>query len=289
MKTIDLRELEKLNMLKLNIRRSMSQSEGLRRSSAKGRSAEFSGYREYIPGDDMRYVDWNAYARLDKLYIKEFMEEKEGRVNIFLDTSQSMEFGEKLKSTLMAELAESISYIAGLGRDSVFVSDLGNPANTLKVPTGTNGVAVLKKWLEGIQPQGRIDIMKSLRSAIKGNGGVAFILSDFMDEGFLGAEEEVLKLFAYHNMKVTLLQILSREELEIEEDGAFQFIDSEDEMKNVKLTLDKYSIRDYKRSLDNYMRQINEKAKSVGADYILCSTGDSLNKMIFEDMKLLFL
>jgi acyl carrier protein len=79
-------------------------------------------------------------------------------------------------------------------------------------------VAVLKKWLEGIQPQGRIDIMKSLRSAIKGNGGVAFILSDFMDEGFLGAEEEVLKLFAYHNMKVTLLQILSKEELEIEED-----------------------------------------------------------------------
>ena len=78
MQTIDLRELEKLNMLKLSIKRSLSQGEGLRRSSAKGRSAEFSGYREYIPGDDMRYVDWNAFARLDKLYIKEFMEEKRG-------------------------------------------------------------------------------------------------------------------------------------------------------------------------------------------------------------------
>ena len=125
MQTIDLRELEKLNMLKLSIKRSLSQGEGLRRSSAKGRSAEFSGYREYIPGDDMRYVDWNAFARLDKLYIKEFMEEKEGRVNIYLDTSRSMEFGEKLKSTLMSELTESISYIASSGRDSVFITDLG--------------------------------------------------------------------------------------------------------------------------------------------------------------------
>ena len=120
MQTIDLHELERLRGLKLNIRRTLSYNEGARRSSSKGRSAEFSGYREYIPGDDMRYVDWNAYARLDKLYIKEYMEEREGRVNIYLDTSRSMEFGEKLKSTLMAELTEAISYVALSGRDSVW-------------------------------------------------------------------------------------------------------------------------------------------------------------------------
>ena len=90
MQTMDIRGLERYRRLHLNIRRSLSQGEGTRRSSSKGRSAEFSGYREYIPGDDMRYVDWNAYARLDKLYIKEFMEEREGRVNIYLDTSRSM-------------------------------------------------------------------------------------------------------------------------------------------------------------------------------------------------------
>ena len=75
----------------------------------------------------MRYVDWNAYARLDKLFIKEYMEEKEGRVNIYLDTSRSMEFGRRLKSTAMAELTEAISFIAANGRDAVYVTDLQKP------------------------------------------------------------------------------------------------------------------------------------------------------------------
>ena len=288
MQTIDLRELEKLNTLRLSIIRSMSQGEGLRRSSAKGRSAEFSGYREYIPGDDMRYVDWNAFARLDKLYIKEFMEEKEGRVSIFLDTSKSMDFGEKLKSTLMAELTEAISYVATLGRDSVYVTDIGDASNTIRVPSGNSGVSVLKKWLEGITVHGRIDMLDTLRRTIKGRGGVAFVISDFMDEAFLEQEKDILRLFQYHNMKPTLLHVLSKEELEITEEGARQLIDSEDETKEVRLTLDRYSIRDYKKTLDNYMRRISETAKLSGAGYVMCSTEDSIQKLIFEDLKLLF-
>ena len=288
MQTINLRELEKLNTLRLNIRRSMSQGEGLRRSSAKGRSAEFSGYREYVPGDDMRYVDWNAYARFDKMYIKEFMEEKEGRVSIYLDTSKSMDFGEKLKSTLMAELTEAISYIASTSRDSVFVTDLSNPTYTFKVPNGNQGVGNLKRWLEGIQTGSSINLRDALKRAVRGRGGVAFVISDFMDEGFLGAEEEILRLFGYHGMQVNLLHVMSKEELEIEEDGAFQLIDSENENKEIRLTLDKYSIRDYKKALENYTRQINEKAKVAGAGYVLCSTGERLHKLVFEDMRFMF-
>jgi len=292
METIDLRELEKLNMLKLSIRRSLSQGEGLRRSSAKGRSAEFSGYREYIPGDDMRYVDWNAFARLDKLYIKEFMEEKEGRVSIFLDTSRSMEYGEKLKSTLMSELTEAISYIASSGRDSVFITDLANPTYTFKVPSGKQGVGVLKKWLGSIHPgeaAKSISLMDSLKKAIRGRGGVAFVISDFMDEGFLDAENDILKLFGYHGMEVTFLHVLSIEELEIDDDGAFQLIDSEEETKEIRLNLDKFSIRDYKNALNNYMRSIEEKARAMGGRYILCSTGESVHKLLFESMRDLFI
>jgi uncharacterized protein (DUF58 family) len=266
----------------------MSQGEGLRRSSSKGRSAEFSGYREYVLGDDMRYLDWNAYARFDKMYIKEFMEEKEGRVNIYIDTSKSMDFGERLKSTLLSELTEAISYIASTGRDSVYVTDLSTPTSTFKVPGGGRGVGILKHYLEGIQPSGSVNLKDSLKRAVRGRGGVAFIISDFMDEGFLDSEEDILKLYGYHGMKVTLIQVLSREELEVEEDGAFQLIDSENEDSNVRLTLDRYSIRDYKRSLDAYMRNISEKAKKVGADYVLCSTKDSVSKLLFEKLQFLF-
>ena len=267
MQTIDLRELEKLNMLKLSIKRSMSQGEGLRRSSAKGRSAEFSGYREYIPGDDMRYVDWNAFARLDKLYIKEFMEEKERRVSIYLDTSRSMEFGEKLKSTLMSELTESLSYIASSGRDSVYITDLANPTYTFKVPSGKQGVGTLRKWLDSIHP-GEVVKSINLKESLK---------------------KAVLKLFGYHGMEVTLLHVLSQEELEIDDDGAFQLIDSEEESKEVRLTLDRYSIRDYKKALDNYMRSIEEKARAAGGRYVLCSTGENVHKLLFESMRDLFI
>ena len=284
MQTIDLRELEKLNTLRLNIKRSMSQGEGLRRSSAKGRSAEFSGYREYVPGDDMRYVDWNAFARFDKLYIKEFMEEKEGRVSIYLDTSKSMDFGEKLKSTLMAELTEAISYIAVSGRDSVYVTDLANPANTLRIPNGNQGIAVLKKWLTDINTSGKINLKDSLKRAVRGRGGMAL-----MDESFLEDEEDILKLFSFHNMKLSFLHVMSREELEIEDDGAYQLIDSEEETKEIRLTLDRKTIADYKKALDEYIRKVMDRAQIAGANYILCSTGESLQKIIFEKMKILFM
>ncbi len=289
MQTIDLHELEKMRQLQLNIKRSLSSGEGVRRSSVKGRSAEFSGYREYIPGDDMRYVDWNAYARLDKLYIKEYMEEREGRVNIFLDTSKSMDFGRKLKSTLMAEITEVISYTALSGRDAAYVTDLRNPLNTLRVPTGEAGIRLLKKWLEDIRPEGSVSLYDSLRKAVRSRGGLGFVISDFMDEGFLDAEEDILKLFNFRDIRAVFLQILSEEELEIEEYGNYQFIDSEAEAKEVRVTLDNATVREYKRSLDNYTKQIRNKALSAGAGAVLCSTGDPLPKIIFEDLREYFL
>lgn len=288
MKTIDLRELEKLNMLRIRISRSLSQSEGDRRSSAKGRSAEFSGYREYIPGDDMRYVDWNAYARFDKLYIKEYMEEREGRVNIYLDTSQSMNYGEKLKSTLMAELTEVISYIAAAGRDSVYITDLSSEV-TYHIPNGSSAVPTLRKILEQIEPQGSIDLSEALRKCIQGRGGVAYIMSDLMDEHLLENLESILRMFAYSNISVTFLHILSREELEVDEAGAYQLIDSEDDSREVKLTIDRQTVDGYKRALNDYISSIRAKTDAHGAGYILCSTGDSLQKIIFEDMRRLFI
>ena len=288
MQTIELSELEKLKTLKLNIGRSLSLGEGMRRSSAKGRSAEFSGYREYIPGDDMRYVDWNAFARFDKLFIKEFMEEKEGRVSIYLDTSRSMDFGKKLKSTLMAELTESISYIASTGKDMVYVTDLCDIKRNIRVPNGNTGVGYLKRWLTDTSVQGRVDILDSLKRSIKGRGGIAFLISDLMDEQFLENEDEILRLFAFHNTKLIILHILSKEELEIDEVGAFQLIDSEDESRDIKLTLDRVTVGQYQKALETYIRKVEEKAKAAGMGYQLCSTGDALREILFVKLRELY-
>ena len=288
MQTLDIRGLEKYRRLHLNIKRSLSQGEGTRKSSAKGRSAEFSGYREYIPGDDMRYVDWNAYARLDKLYIKEFMEEREGRVNIFLDTSHSMEFGEKLKSTLMAELTEIISYIAMNGRDAVYVTDLADISAPLRVQSGKNGMVILDKWLQARKPSDRIDIADALKRAARSRGGMTFILSDFMDEDFASSEVDVLKYFRYYGTEVMLIHILSEEEMNINLNGAYRFIDSEDENKDIRLTLNRRTISEYDDALKEYIKLLQVNAGKAGASYMLCKTGEKTETIMYEQMTHIF-
>jgi uncharacterized protein (DUF58 family) len=101
-----------LNTLKLSLNLRLNQGmSGQRKSSGKGSSVEFSDFREYMLGDDLRRIDWNAYGRFDKLYIKEFMEEKEGIYRIFIDTSKSMDYGEKPKSVMALKLAAAFSYL----------------------------------------------------------------------------------------------------------------------------------------------------------------------------------
>lgn len=288
MQTMDIRGLERYRRLHLNIRRSLSQGEGTRRSSSKGRSAEFSGYREYIPGDDMRYVDWNAYARLDKLYIKEFMEEREGRVNIYLDTSRSMEFGEKLKSTLMAELTAIISFIAISGRDAVYVTNLADISKTIKVQPGKNGMVILDRWLRDQKPSVRINIGESLKKAHRTRGGMTFIMSDFMDEEFASVEADVLKYFRFFGTEVMLIHILSKEELEIDMNGAYRFVDSEDESKDVRLSLDRRTIGEYNEALSNYIKLLKVNAAKAGASYVLCNTNENVETIVYEKLKIVF-
>ena len=289
METLSSAQLAQLGRLHIRMKKkSITMSEGTRRSTSKGRSAEFSGYREYIPGDDMRYVDWNAYGRLDKLYIKEYTEEREGRVNIFLDTSISMNFGEKLKSTLMAELAQSLAYIALNDRDSVYVTDLAHVERRFRLPRGRQGMSRMQSFLEGLTMEGSIDITEAITKAAIGGSGVTFIISDFMDENFLSKQEECLRYLDFCHQNVVLLHELSDEELHVEDVGAYQLIDSENESLEVRLNLDKKVIESYDKALKTYIDNLGSTADRCKAHYILCSTGDSFDKIIYEDMRVVY-
>ena len=85
---------------------------GNRKSVQKGTSSEFFDFREYMPGDDLRRMDWNAYARLDKLYIREYMEEKAAVVSVLVDTSASMDYGAHSKAELAKDLAGAVGFLA---------------------------------------------------------------------------------------------------------------------------------------------------------------------------------
>src|SRR5438876_10506385 len=114
-----LRRLEQFQLLAA--RRAKSSTKGERRSRARGQSVEFADYRNYVHGDDFRYLDWNLYGRLERLFLKLYEEERELPVRIFLDASESMSFGEPRKFDFARQVAAAIGYVALSGFDRVSV------------------------------------------------------------------------------------------------------------------------------------------------------------------------
>src|SRR5438876_2568256 len=114
-----LRRLEQFQLLAA--RRAKSSARGERRSRARGQSVEFADYRNYTHGDDFRYLDWNLYGRLDRLFLKLYEEERELPVRIFLDASESMSFGTPVKFDFARQVAAAIGYVALCGFDRVNV------------------------------------------------------------------------------------------------------------------------------------------------------------------------
>src|SRR3989442_6317187 len=114
-----LRRLEQFQLLAR--RRAKSSLKGERRSKARGQSVEFADYRNYVSGDDFRYLDWNLYGRLDRLFLKLYEEERELPVTVFLDASESMTFGEPRKFDFARQVAAAVGYVALCGFDRVSV------------------------------------------------------------------------------------------------------------------------------------------------------------------------
>src|SRR3989441_4763647 len=119
-----LRRLEQFQLLAA--RRAKSSAKGERRSRARGQSVEFADYRNYVAGDDLRYLDWNLYGRLERLFLKLYEEERELPVRIFLDASESMSFGEPRKFDFARQVAAAVGYVALCGFDRVSVIPFPN-------------------------------------------------------------------------------------------------------------------------------------------------------------------
>src|SRR5215212_8920428 len=115
-----LRRLEQFQLLAQ--RRAKSSAKGERRSRARGQSVEFADHRNYVAGDDLRYLDWNLFGRLDRLFLKLYEEERELPVRIFLDASESMNFGEPTKFHFAKQIAAAVGYVALCGFDRVAVN-----------------------------------------------------------------------------------------------------------------------------------------------------------------------
>ena len=137
----------KLRTLRMSI--ALSNAAGMsggRKSKAKGNSVEFSDFREYMLGDDIRRIDWNAYGRFDRLFIKLFMEEKEGLFHVILDASKSMDYGVKNKAVAAKRLAGAISYIVLENGDRLFIDIMKDGG--IETHRGMTGMQAFRKSIE---------------------------------------------------------------------------------------------------------------------------------------------
>ena len=257
---------EKLNTVKMSLNMRLSQGmSGSRKSSAKGSSVEFSDFREYIPGDDIRRIDWNAYGRTDKLYIKQFMEEKEGLFRFFLDTSYSMEFGEKKKSVMALRLCAALSYIIMNNLDRVFINEMRR--DHLVKGKGISGGAAfphLLKELLQISFAGDTHIAKCISTYAVPRGGVSLIVSDFLDPDGI---EDAVRFLVSRKQTVVLIQVLAREEIDIDYEGTVNILDMETN-ERLKITMSNAAIRDYGQRLADMKNTLTAISRKYGAHYI---------------------
>src|SRR6188768_1405948 len=196
-----LRRLEQFQLLAA--RRAKSTAKGERRSRARGQSVEFADHRSYVPGDDFRYLDWNLFGRLERLFLKLYEEERELPVTIFLDASESMTFGEPRKFDFARQIAAALGYVALCGFDRVsvipFPDAAASPANSkpdtrnqelavrgaLRSVRGKKSSMQFFQNLSALTAGGSASFNESLRrGALEARqAGLALVLSDFLDPG----------------------------------------------------------------------------------------------------------
>src|SRR5438132_9759941 len=183
--------LHKLEQLELVSRKIFTGAiKGERRSKRKGQSVEFADYRNYVKGDDLRHLDWNLYARLDRLFIRLFQEEEDLHFYVLIDNSLSMDFGNPSKLHYAKQIAAALGFIGLVNLDRVVVEAFNDRlTQTMPAIRGRRSLWRLMDFLNKVQPAGGSDMAQSLRTfSLKSSGkGIVVILSDFMDKN--GYEE----------------------------------------------------------------------------------------------------
>src|SRR3954462_5957200 len=225
-----LRRLEQLQLLAQ--RRAKSSAKGERRSRARGQSVEFADYRNYSAGDDFRYLDWNLYGRLERLFLKLYEEERELPLRVFLDASESMTFGTPVKFDFARQVAAAIGYVALCGFDRVTVCPFpDNPdeaaaRGALRAVRGRKSALTFFQNLHQITAHGGANLNEALRrGAMEARqAGVAVVLTDFLDPA--GYEAGLTALIG-RGFQVDLVQILAPEEISPSSFGDLRLVDSE--------------------------------------------------------------
>ena len=282
-----LRRLEQFQLLAA--RRAKSSMKGERRSRARGQSVEFADYRNYTPGDDFRYLDWNLYGRLDRLFLKLYEEERELPVRIFLDASESMTFGEPRKFDFARQVAAAIGYVALCGFDRVSVIPFPENAGEAAVRGALRAVRGRKSALGFLQNLAQVTASKeaNLNAALRRGAlearqaGVAVILSDFLDPaGYEGG----LSALIGRGFQVNAVQILAPDELNPLTYGDLKLVDAESGGIQ-EVTFGRYRLKSYQQTVRNFCQRLREFCTVRGMNFFMASSDTPLEQLLLKQLR----
>ncbi|MFB6285031.1 MAG: DUF58 domain-containing protein [Candidatus Bipolaricaulia bacterium] len=275
--------LNTLERLELVIRgRFRGTLSGRRLTSRAGMSLEFAEYKEYYPGDDLRYVDWNLYGRLGKLFIKVFSREEDVPIYVFLDTSRSMGIGGK--SSAAAQLAGALAYLSLKELNRVGIFPFASSLTQGVPPRGGHGqIFQIFQFLQSVEPAGETSFDASLAhfTRVRRESGVAVVISDMLSEG--GYEDGLARL-RYHGYEVIVLHLLAPQELEPDVTGELRLQDIE---RNTELPMyvDESARQAYQQRVRQFQDDLERFCEARGMRYLRLSAATPLDEMVTDALQ----
>ena len=262
--------------------------QGERRSKRRGQSVEFADFRPYVAGDDLRFVDWNIYGRLDRLFLKIFLEEEDLSLVIAVDRSASMHWGDPSKFDFARRLAMSLGYIGLVNQNRVSLVSYGGEEGLDRISNlrGRRRTHDMGKWLLSLEPGGAArfeDAMRAVARSRQGRG-VMIVLSDFLyKDGF----EKGLRFVAGHGYDVFAMQVLSPQEIDPLKHGMsgdLRLVDLEDE-DEAEVTVNTAVLDGYKKRLDQWCGKMREFCIRRDISHMVVDTSVDLDTLLLEYLR----
>lgn len=257
---------------------------GMHKSKTFGSSCEFADFRDYIRGDDVSKVDWNAFARFKKLYLKLYLDERQTHTRIYVDASRSMGYGNGKKHEQALKLAAALAYVSICEMDKVSIYLIkDNHLEDVAI-----GIHDREGYLNNIGKlndvvfDGEVAISQAILPSTVGYGdGMSIIISDFLtDNDYEMAVDHLVR----KKRDVLCVQVLSPDELNPKARGKMHFYDSEAPSKYYRKNINKDILQAYKLALEYATGKVRETCQSRGADYALVSSDEKLSEIFFDKL-----
>lgn len=276
-----LSQIERMRLKPL--RRLTNRSRGEHLSGKGGSSTDFADYRDYAAGDDLRYVDWNIFARLRRPYIKQFQHEEEMHVVLLVDASTSMLFEDKLLRAKQLAAAFGIMGLLNVERVSAYAMHSQTDRPWMLPPgVGRTRIRNLLSFLEQVEGGGSIPIEKAIETMLRFHRGrgVAILISDFLTFGDLSRP---MNLLFSSGLEVWGLQVLAESEINPNVAGDLRFVDSE--------TQDTLDITNASELLNVYQDQrlglqyaLDAMCRSRQGRFLSVNSGTTLQSVLFDQL-----